>query len=88
MRCWAIRQVHQQHAIDSFAILIEDNHVSEVPVTCVLADLLERETLSTAWSFKVMAFGPGMLSQEWHEQNGSYIGFPLQAQVRLMKHVV
>lgn len=46
VRCGAIRQVHQQQAVDSLAILIEDNHVSEVPVCCILADLLEGEPLS------------------------------------------
>lgn len=34
-------QVNQQHAIDTLPILIEHNHVCEISVGCILADLLQ-----------------------------------------------
>ena len=45
MRCGSIRQMHQQHAIDGFTVLIEHYDIREVSVACVLAYLLERKPL-------------------------------------------
>jgi len=37
--------MYQQHAVDRLAILINDNHISETSVGCILTDLFQRVPL-------------------------------------------
>lgn len=48
------RQMHQQHTIDTFPVLIEHNHICEVSVGSIFTDLLQSIALSNQVESKLV----------------------------------